>query len=66
MRAQGATNFAVVAPNAQVVTLVLFTETDLYQGRPTYEIALGRDANRSGDVWHIMLPKLNPDLLYGM
>jgi hypothetical protein len=62
---QAGVNFAVVAPSAQSVTLVLFTEVDLMQGRSTHEILLDPEANRTGDVWHILLPSMNVDLLYG-
>jgi hypothetical protein len=62
---QAGVNFAIVAPSAQAVTLVLFTEVDLMQGRSTHEIQLDPEANRTGDVWHILLPSMNVDLLYG-
>ncbi|KAI8476733.1 MAG: isoamylase [Monoraphidium minutum] len=61
----GAYNFAVFSSAARRVSLVLFTEQDLAAGRATYEIPLDADANRTGDVWHIMLPGLDPSLLYG-
>lgn len=62
---QGHTNFAIVSNAARNVSLVLFTEDDLSAGRITYEIALDPKLNRTGDVWHIRLPDLDPSLLYG-
>jgi len=61
----GAVNFAVVSTSAQRVTLVLFTEGDMAAGRATHEIPLDPEANTTGDVWHIMLPGVRGDLLYG-
>ena len=62
---QGATNFAVFASNAWGVSLCLFTEGDLAGGRVTHELALSSEGNRTGDVWHIALPRLDSSLLYG-
>ena len=62
---QGATNFAVFASNAWGVSLCLFTEGDLAGGRVTHEVALSPEGNRTGDVWHIALPRLDSALLYG-
>lgn len=62
---QGATNFALVSTSATSVSLVLFTEEDLERGLVTYEVPLCDVANRSGGVWHVMLPDLRSDLLYG-
>ncbi len=47
------------------VSLVLFTEEDLFNGRATFEIPLDRELNRTGNVWHIMLPSVDGRLLYG-
>ncbi len=58
-------NFAVVSGSATSVKLVLFTEQDLAEGRSTLEVELDRDNNRTGDVWHVMLPMLDSSLLYG-
>ncbi|KAL6765555.1 isoamylase [Haematococcus lacustris] len=63
--ATGATNFALYSSSATGVTLVLFNETCMAHGQTLYEIPLDKDANRTGHVWHIMLPLLNTDLLYG-
>jgi pullulanase/glycogen debranching enzyme len=62
---QGHTNFAIVSNAARTVSLVLFTEEDLAGGRITYEIVLDPKLNRTGDVWHIRLPDLDPSLVYG-
>ncbi|KAI3435670.1 hypothetical protein D9Q98_001728 [Chlorella vulgaris] len=61
----GVTNFALFASNAWGVTLCLFSEADLRAGRVTLEVPLAPEANRTGDVWHIALPGLDPSLLYG-
>ncbi|KAG2454971.1 hypothetical protein HYH02_000797 [Chlamydomonas schloesseri] len=61
----GAINFSVFSSSADAVSLVLFTEADLNAGRATFEIPLDPYVNRTGDVWHIMLPDLRDDLLYG-
>jgi hypothetical protein len=63
--AQGATNFAVFASNTWGMSLCLFTEADLRAGRVTLEVPLSPEANRTGDVWHVALPGLDPSLLYG-
>ena len=46
------------------VSLCLFSEGDLRAGRTTHELALCPMANKTGDVWHIALPALDPTLLY--
>ena len=62
---QDAINFAVFSSAATSVSLCLFTEGDLHKGRVTHELALDAELNRSGDVWHILLPALDASLLYG-
>ena len=62
---QGATNFALFSSNAGSVALCLFTEADLRAGRTTHEVPLDPLLNRTGDVWHVALPDLDPSLLYG-
>lgn len=47
------------------MTLCLFTEADLQQGRITDRITLDPAANKTGDIWHIALMGLRPGLLYG-
>ncbi|GIL64820.1 hypothetical protein Vafri_18680 [Volvox africanus] len=61
----GAINFAVVSSSSTAVSLVLFTEADLAAGRSSFEVPLNPYVNRTGDVWHVMLPGLRDDLLYG-
>ncbi len=63
---QDAINFAIFASSATSVSLVLFTEEDLQAGCTTHEIKLSPQLNRTGGVWHIMLPKLDTSLLYGL
>ena len=62
---QGTTNFALFSSNATGVVLCLFTEADLVAGRVTYQVPLHPSANRTGDVWHVAIPDLDPTLLYG-
>ena len=38
---------------------------NLQAGRVSAEITLDADVNRTGDVWHVMVPGLVPGLLYG-
>eukprot|EP00898_Chlorokybus_atmophyticus_P007078 jgi/Chlat1/7371/Chrsp6S07412 len=61
----GGVNFAIYAGGATAVSLCLFTEEDLQQGKVTAEIPMDRYRNCAGDVWHMMLPLLTHDLLYG-
>lgn len=61
----GAINFAIFSSSAQSVNLCIFNEADLSRGLVTHEIPLDPLINRTGDVWHIMLPNLRDDLLYG-
>src|SRR6516225_4099378 len=55
-------NFAVFSRHAQSVQLVLFRE-----GRedPIAEITLDPIHNKTGDVWHVFVYGLPPDILYG-
>lgn len=62
---QGATNFALYSSSASSVYLVLFSRADLDAGRATVEIRLDPVRNRTGLIWHIALPGLSPDYLYG-
>ena len=62
---QDAVNFAVFSSAASFLALCLFTEGDLEAGRMTTCVRLDPQLNRTGDVWHIMLPQLDPSLLYG-
>jgi hypothetical protein len=58
-------NFAVHSSGASSVCLCLFTESDLQQGKVSKEVQLDPVFNRTGDVWHIFLPDIAPNLLYG-
>ncbi|KAK9792712.1 hypothetical protein WJX73_009712 [Symbiochloris irregularis] len=62
---QDAVNIAVEASSATGMTLCLFTETSLQQGKVKYEIPLDPVINRTGSTWHIALPGLDRSLLYG-
>lgn len=62
---QGATNFALFSANATGVTLCLFTENDLVNGKVTHQLDLSPKHNRTGDVWHVALPDLDATLMYG-
>ena len=55
-------NFAVVSRHAHSVHLVLFKEGC---EEPLAELPLDPTINRTGDVWHIFVHDLTPDLLYG-
>lgn len=62
---QDATNFSVFSKNATAMELCLFSETDLQSGRVTQSIKLESELNKTGDLWHIEVPNLDPQLLYG-
>lgn len=55
-------NFSLFSRNAQGVSLVLFESG---KEAPCAEIAFDPAVNRTGDVWHIMIHDLDPDLRYG-
>ena len=67
MQATPCVNFAVTSAGATGITLCLFTRADLEAGRTTHEVALDPTVNRTGDVWHVLLPGLSDlaSLLYG-
>jgi glycogen operon protein len=58
----GGVNFALFSRHAQGVHLVLFKEG--YE-EPIAEIPLDPTVNRTGDVWHIFVSDLTPNVLYG-
>jgi pullulanase/glycogen debranching enzyme len=62
---QNAHNFALYSSTASSVTLVLFSNADLGAGRSTAEIPLDPVLNRTGNIWHIAVPKISKDYLYG-
>jgi isoamylase len=55
-------NFAVFSRHARGLHLVLFKEG---REEPIAEIPLDATVNRTGDVWHILVHDLTPDILYG-
>ncbi len=58
---EGGINFAIYAPEVRELDLWLFSRdrTD------SFRIALTDPAHRTGDVWHVWVDQLPPDLLYG-
>jgi glycogen operon protein len=58
----GGINFAVFSRHAERVHLVLFREG---HEEPLAEIPLDPTVNRTGDVWHVLVTGLTPDILYG-
>src|SRR5262245_14577239 len=58
----GGVNFAVFSRHAHGVDLVLFKEG---QEEPIAEVPLDPTVNRTGDVWHVFVHGLKPDVLYG-
>jgi glycogen operon protein len=58
----GGVNFAVFSRHAQQVHLVLFRDG---QEEPFAEVPLDPARNRTGDVWHVFVHDLGPDVLYG-
>jgi glycogen operon protein len=55
-------NFAVFSRHARAVHLVLFKEG---REEPIAEIPLDATVHRTGDVWHVLVHDLTPDILYG-
>ena len=55
------TNFAVHSPDATRLTLVLFSP----RGAPAGELVLDPARNRTGDVWHVFVPRVGPGAEYG-
>src|SRR5205814_4878952 len=58
--ARRGTNFAIHAPAATRVTLVLFSSGGLPRG----EHALDRSLNRTGSVWHVFVPRVRAGAEY--
>jgi glycogen operon protein len=58
----GGVNFAVFSRHAESVALVLFKEG---QDEPLIEIPLDPVRHRTGDVWHVFVHGVGPDVLYG-
>lgn len=55
------TNFAVASSPSKELTLCLFTPGS---PQPIHEIPLPAETHKTGDVWHICIANLDPDLLY--
>ncbi len=55
-------NFALFSRHAQSVDLVLYWEEE---AAPVAEIPLNPYLNRTGDVWHILVRRLDPAVRYG-
>lgn len=64
---ESAVNFAVTSSGATGMTLCLFTPADLDAGRTSFEVELDPALNRTGTVWHALLPSIKnlAGLLYG-
>lgn len=62
---QNVVNFAIFSSNASSVSLCLYTEDDILNGKVTYEIKLDGAVHRTGDVWHVAFQDLEASLLYG-
>jgi glycogen operon protein len=60
-RAEGV-NFAVFSRHAHSLSLVLFAEGT---EDPVAEIPLDPLLNKTGDVWHVFVKGVEPDMLYG-
>jgi glycogen operon protein len=58
----GGVNFAVFSRHARAVHLVLFREG---RDEPIAEIPLDPGVNKTGDVWHVFVHSLMPDIQYG-
>jgi isoamylase len=58
----GGVNFAVFSRHAHTVHLVLFREG---QDEPLAEVPLDSTANKTGDIWHVLVKGLPADILYG-
>ena len=58
-------NFALYSANSTSAELCFFTEQDLRAGRVSHSIELDSTLNRTGDVWHVQIPGVATDLLYG-
>ena len=54
-------NFAIFSKHATSVTLVLFISGE---HEPVAEIPLDRDLNQTGDIWHIFIHGLEPEIRY--
>jgi isoamylase len=58
----GGTRFAVFSRHATSVTLLLFAAPQ--DARPSHEIPLDPNLNKTGDVWHVQVDGVGPGALY--
>src|SRR5262249_50393763 len=58
----GGVNFALFSRHAQAVQLLLYSEG---HEEPFAEVPLDPVRNRTGDVWHVFVHNLPPEVLYG-
>ncbi|MDR2589341.1 MAG: glycogen debranching enzyme, partial [Spirochaetales bacterium] len=54
--------FAVFSRNAAEVSLLFFDKPE--DAEPAEEVFFNPEKNRSGDIWHILLPDVKPGALY--
>jgi isoamylase/glycogen operon protein len=61
----GGFNFSITCPKAQKVTLVIFKlKENEKRAEIQEEFQLDSNLNRTGDVWHIFIPNIEPGSLY--
>lgn len=58
-------NFALFSRHASQVTLVIDHSTASNDIPDRYEIPLGHEENRTGDVWHVLLENADSNISYG-
>lgn len=59
-------NFAIFARHASQLILVIDLAPEEGEVTPRrFELTLGREENRTGDIWHILLETCDTDLSYG-
>ena len=60
--AGGGVNFAIFSRNAESMRLCLFDGSE--DGEPSFEYRLDPRLNRTGDIWHVLVPGIGPGALY--
>ena len=58
----GGVNFAVFSRDAESMTLCLFEASK--EGLPSFEYRLDPRLNRTGDIWHVLVPGIGAGSLY--
>ncbi|SHO48608.1 glycogen debranching protein GlgX [Desulfopila aestuarii] len=58
-------NFALFSRHASQVVLVVELPSGDQNGPLRYELSLGREENRTGDIWHILIETTDTELSYG-